>query len=380
MKTINFLTGNFLPQNCAGTNRVLSLVQKLEKKYKINLICITEKGKPQPKEKIEFSENITVYYINQKDYSGNKFFLRALYEIIYAYKLVKKSRTIASDLTIATSPFMFIIPLAAMFTKGIKIIDIRDLVWEYIDDDTIFKRFVKNMITNLMKKSIDRFDCATVTNDYEDRWIREHTKQTNIVKITNGIEKENFMQLINIAFDEEIPFTVTYIGNVGIAQNVQILVDIANEVKDISVNIVGDGNRYEFLKQYVAENCIDNVHLHGKVQREKIIDFYRKSTLLFAQLDKKFMSAMPSKLYEYASTGLPIAYAGEGQAKEFIEKLENTIVIEPRNKEQLKSAILAFKKSSTEISLKNREFIKEYYLREDQAAKMVEIVDHYISE
>ena len=65
MKTINFLTSHFLPENTACTNRVVSLIKELEKKYKVNVIALTEKGKFQKEDKVNYSENIDIYYINQ---------------------------------------------------------------------------------------------------------------------------------------------------------------------------------------------------------------------------------------------------------------------------------------------------------------------------
>ena len=89
MKTINFLTSHFIPENTACTNRVLAFVHELEKKYKVNVICLTEKGKFQKKDKISYSKNTDIYYINQKTSSDKNFVLRAYYEIIYIAKLVK---------------------------------------------------------------------------------------------------------------------------------------------------------------------------------------------------------------------------------------------------------------------------------------------------
>ena len=99
-------------------------------------------------------------------------------------------------------------------------------------------------------------------------------------------------------------------------------------------------------------------------------------SILYAQLDKKYVSAMPSKLYEYASLGLPIIYGGIGQAKLFIDNLENAITIPPNNVKTLVAAIKKVKEKSSSISNKNRELIKEKYLREGAAIKINHIINH----
>ena len=380
MKTINFLTNNFMPENCAGTNRVLALVNELEKKYKVNVFCITERGKPQKNQKIEYSENIDVYYVDQRYYNGEKFYTRAIHELYYAVKLALKAKRFQSDITLATSPQMFIIPAVAVFGSKKSIIDVRDLVWEYIEETSTYKKVLKNMITQLMKISFKKFKYITVTNNHELHWFEEYVSKDNIVKIANGIERRTFERLCEIKIDHKKIFTVTYIGNVGIAQNIKTLIDAAKSLKDIQVNIIGEGNRYKQLKSYVHKNRISNVEFFGKVQREKMVDFYQESSVLFAQLDKTFKAAMPSKLYEYASTGLPIIYAGSGVARDFVDNLENCTTINSGDTKALKDAIIKYRDSKYTISQKNKDLVHKNFIREQQSTKMVDIVDRLVQE
>ncbi len=379
MQVVNFLTSHFLPENTAGTNRVLSYVKELEKRYKVNVIALTERGKPQSIDKIKYSDNIDVYYVNQKYYDREKFFSRALWEILFTHKLVKKANEIPSDITIATSPYMFIIPILAMIGKGKKILDIRDITWEYIDDNSFLKKVIKKYISKLMARSINSYDVVCVTNDFEDQWVRAHTRNREIVKISNGIEESKFEELSQIQINQNIPFTITYIGNIAVGQNVQTLVDGAKDIEDVQVNIVGDGTKYKSLKAYVKRNRIHNVKFFGKVDRKEIIKFYQNTTILYAQLDEHFKTAMPSKLYEYASTGLPIIYGGIGEAVKFVDKLENSITILPNRPDLVKEAILKLKDREFEISTKNRELVKNHFIRERESAKIIEVVENLLS-
>ena len=378
MKTINFLTGNFIPENCAGTNRILALVKELEKKYKINVICISEKGKKP--DDFEFSENIKVYYIHQQMYDGERFYTRAIHELYYAVKLAIKSwKDFPSDIIIATSPQMFIIPTVA-FLPGKKVIDIRDLVWEYIDPKSLYTKFVKFVITQLMKRTIRRYDYVTVTNNHEFKWVLDTIPRVKLEKITNGIEEKNFTELNKLHPEEFKQFTLTYIGNVGIAQYINVLVDLAKRMPDIQINIIGEGSKYKELKRYARSNRINNITFYGKVKRENIIEFYKKTSVLFAQLDAKFQAAMPSKLYEYASTGLPIIYAGLGEARNFVKQLENCTTINPDDVKALEVAVKKYKNKPIVISEKNKRFIYENFIREKQSQKMVDIVDQLMRE
>lgn len=378
MKTINFLTSHFLPENTAGTNRVLSYVKELEKNYKINIVCITERGKPQQQEKVSFSENIDIYYVNQRDYDAEKFFSRALWEIYFTRKLVSRANKIPSDITVATSPYMFIIPMLALLGKGKKIIDIRDITWEYIEGNSKFKRLLKGAITKLMENAIAAYDYVAVTNNFEKEWVQKHTKNHEIEQIANGIEQQKFEELSHIKINHDIPFTITYIGNIAVGQNVQILVDGAKDLAGVKVNIVGEGTKYKSLREHVKKNKISNVEFFGKVQRDEIMKFYENSTVLYAQLDEHFKTAMPSKLYEYAATGLPILYGGIGEAVKFVDRLENAVSVLPNRAELVKEAIIKMKAQEYEISEKNRQIVKENFIREKQSAKLVDVIKKLI--
>ena len=380
MKVVNFLTSHFLPENTAGTNRVLAYVKELEKNYKVNVITLTERGKFQKSEKVKFSDNIDVYYVNQKDYNTEKFFSRALWEIVFIKKLVDRAKRIESDITIATSPFMFMIPVLALFGTDKKIIDIRDLTWEYIEENSKFKSLIKSAITKLMDRSLRSYDYVLVTNDYEKEWVLNNNSDINLAKIANGIEQSRYEELSKITINKDIPFTITYTGNIAIGQNVQVLVDGAKDIPDVKVNIVGEGTSYKALKDYVKKNNIKNVEFFGKVSRDEIINFYQNSTVLYAQLNEQFKSAMPSKLYEYAATGLPILYGGVGEAVKFVDRLENAKSILPNRPELVKEAILELKEKDFEISQKNRQIVKDGFIRETQSAKIVDIVEQLTKE
>jgi len=375
MKTVNFLTYYFVPENTAATNRVVAMVKELEKKYKVNVICATEKGKAQKNSKVKFTDNVDIYYVDQRMYDGEKFYTRALHELWYAGKIALKSNRVKSDVKITTAPSMFLIPMVTMFVRGKKIIDIRDLVWDYMSAGSMFSKVLKFNISSLMKQSLKTFDFVSVTNDHEVEWVKSNIGKNDVAKITNGIEEQNFLELSALSAVENEKFTITYVGNVGIAQNIETLVDAAKNLKDIQVNIVGEGNRYKFLKAYAKKNQISNVEFFGKVPRDKMIDFYNSSSLLFAQLDAKFKAAMPSKLYEYASTGLPIIYAGLGEARNFVDKLENCTTIDPGDSKLLEDAIAKYLERDIKLSSKNREFIQKNFIRETQSLKLVDLVD-----
>ena len=379
MKTINFLTSHFIPENTACTNRVLAFVHELEKKYKVNVICLTEKGKFQKKDKISYSKNTDIYYINQKTSSDKNFVLRAYYEIIYIAKLVKISNTLPNDIIIATTPYMFMIPIVGFGAKGQKILDIRDLVWEYIAEKSFAKKMIKKFFKIIMKSGIKKFDQIIVTNDREKKLLEEKYIAKKIDVVPNGISLERYEKLSKVENKlSNHQFTVTYLGNIGFAHNLQLLVSVAKEFPNVKFVIIGDGMELPDIKSYASKNMINNVYFTGKLDWSEIRPYYEESSVLYAQLQERLPSAMPSKLFEYASTGLPIIYGGTGHAVSFVNKLEQSMVIKPDDFSALKNAIEEMRGETFKISEENRSLVKKSYLREASAKKFAQIVSEYI--
>jgi glycosyltransferase involved in cell wall biosynthesis len=376
MKTINFLTSHFLPENTACTNRVLSYVTELQKYYKINIITLTEKGilKNEKNLKVKYSDNIDIYYINQYDFNGKNFFIRAFNEIKYLTRIIKLSNKLDASTVICTAPYMFMIPIVSIFSNKNNILDLRDLVWEYLSGNNFVNKTIKYILTYIMKFSIKRFKNVIVTNDYEYKKLTTDYKIYTPIIIPNGIDIEKFNQLSKIEFKNS-EFTVTYVGNIGLAQNLLTLINAAKQLPKVKFNVIGDGTDFERIKEEVKTAKLSNINLTGKLDWDKLSNYYSNTSILYAQLDSNFKSAMPSKLYEYASIGLPIIYGGVGQASLFVNELENALYISPNNVDKLVNAIHELQTKDIIVSQKNKDLIFNKFIREKTILDIYKILN-----
>ena len=74
---------------------------------------------------------------------------------------------------------------------------------------------------------------------------------------------------------------------------------------------------------------------------------------------------MPSKLYEYLSTGKYIIYGGQGVASATLSKFENVSLIQPCSVEILKQEIeKVLSEFNSSLSASNREKIQAQYIRD----------------
>ena len=377
MERVNIITSYFYPENTAATYRMVSIARVLSSKYKVNVISLTEKGKRTNSKHFIFDRNIEVFYINQKKYNDRDFFIRAIYEFFYSFKLSFLSKNIKSDFTIVTSPYMFLIPMVIIFGgKTRKLLDLRDLVWVYLDDSSFFKKITKSFFTLITKIYIEKYSYIVITNATEKKWLLNNTTQHNIEIVSNGITQQKFDNLSNITVPPcRDNFVISYVGNVGIAQNLLVLVKLAQNSNSVIVNIIGDGNDIRNLRLYAETNNITNVNFTGKLSFNELKRYYEISHILYSQLDEKFYSALPSKLYEYLSTGLPIVYGGKGEAIDFLNKFENVYTTSPNDEEELENIFKKLTAKKINISFNNRKLIKNHFIRGKINLKYLEILE-----
>lgn len=378
MATINVVTSHFSPEITAASHRMDALVDALAVNHTVNVFALTEIGKPAASKIIFESERVTIHYVNLPKYKKASLFFRTFYEIWYSFKLARQSKRTVADVTIVTSPFMFLIPAVILFGgSSQKIADVRDLTWRYIPADFIVHRGFRFLFTRMIKFFLPKFDWITVTNSSERKWISENTKVDNdrISILSNGISKEKFDTLINLEYKPDVtPFTITYVGNIGNGQKLQSLIRVVEKLEDVRLVLIGNGNDYELFKKQVKKKRIHNIYFTGKLNWENVLPYYQHTSVLFARLDENYSSAIPSKLFEYLSTGLPIIYCGEGEAASLLKQFNQTTVLGSNDEEGLKNAILKLKALGAELAIENRDQIQRKFIREFINIKIDQVI------
>lgn len=245
--------------------------------------------------------------------------------------------------------------------------DVRDLVWCYLPERNFIQRWIKSVFTRMVKYFLGKYDFITVTNTAEQDWIVKGTTvpESRIRIISNGISEDKFKRLSTIKyFQPENPFVITYIGNIGNGQDLSPILEAVKGVHDIKLNLIGDGIELEEFKRKVKTENLRNVRLHGKLKWSRLLPFYQTSTILFARLGKNYQSAIPSKLFEYLSTGLPIIFSGSGEAAKLLKQFENTFVLESEDPAALRQLILQIKSLPLTRSFENILKTEELFIRE----------------
>ena len=365
---IQFITSYPLHHEPVIKNRVVPFIRVAVKNgYQVVLIS--------PDNKTFKVEGVDFKHILSPD-EGTKptsFVKRMFFEIKQARRLIKKAVTEGANVRVLTVPSMFLLFNASLFGKHEFTTDLRDLTWEYVPEVNVFTKMAKKIFRVFAKYNIKKSRFINVTNETEKEYLlNKFGVKQDVLLVPNGVSDEQYNRLSKVSIKPDSAPSVAYIGNVGLAQNLTNLVRVAKKTPKIQYTIVGEGTDFKSIKELVYRENLPNLKLTGRLQWDEVIDIYENVNVLYAQLSPDFSSAMPSKLYEYLSTGKYIIYGGQEQAQTILSGFDNNTVIEPCNEEQLKDAIVNATETSLHLNMStmNKNLIKEKYIREYAIQKM----------
>ena len=374
-KEICIISANQLEIEDPARNRVLSIVEAfLEKNYIVHLISMDTEHYC-----LNLGENFKHYKTPIIHTKISSFFKRAFLEFRIARNALIMANSIDVPIKLITIPSMFLLHLASILKiNRLAILDVRDLSWEYLSEKSLVYKIAKNIFRLIAKNNFSRFGVASITNDKEYEYLLSANYSGNILKVPNGISYDKYLKIKNsIDIKNEGPISITYIGNIGIAQDLSNLIQVSKKYPKIKFNIVGMGTDFERISK-ILDKDQKNLHFYGRLDFPESV--YKKTDILYAQLTENFSTAMPSKLYEYLSTGKYIIYAGLGVAKDVLEKFERVEVIPPSDNITLEQAIehAINQKDLREFSTINRNIIKENFIRDFTVNRIVDEVEKYV--
>ncbi len=161
-------------------------------------------------------------------------------------------------------------------------------------------------------------------------WTNE--KQTDPISDNNSSEKN-------------APFTITYAGNMGVMQGLDVVLDAAKLAQKENINVlfrlIGDGVDLSRLKMKAADLGLNNVEFVPRIPSSLVNTELQKSDVLLVHLKKLdiFNITIPSKVQAYLYAGKPILCGLQGDAAQLVRDAKAGICFEPENPYSLLSAI-----------------------------------------
>ena len=229
---------------------------------------------------------------------------------------------------------------------------------------------LKMVLEFLFKLASSKADILSVTNKSEAAIVKD-IQGVDPVIVPNGISNKQLNEIsksVHRLSSDYKNLNMSYIGNVGIAQELDILINFAKKnIDNLSINIIGDGAKLKYLKTLTKKEKIKNINFYGAVSPESVLKFIQNADILFAQIGNDFSSAVPTKIFEYIASGRKIILGlPNGPAKDIFKDFYGVEIFNTGDIDEFQTAYdksINTSLSNVEIQ-SNLDHLKKNYVRE----------------
>ena len=172
-------------------------------------------------------------------------------------------------------------------------------------------------------------------------------------------------------------FTISYVGTIGRAHGLSVVLEAAPELEDVQFVIVGDGAEREELEARAHD--IDNVVFTGRRPKEEVPAILDASDVALVHLKPRdvFETVIPSKLLESMAAELPVILGVRGEAERILSEAEAGIVMEPGDSEDLVDAARELRddpKKRRAFAVSGREYVVKHFNWDTIAAEYLKTI------
>lgn len=283
--------------------------------------------------KEQLMDGVEYTFVRSRDYKGNG--LDRIWNMIdLPFKMWKSMKVFYKqkkpDVIYTSSPDLFVAFFALLFGKKYKVpvvVEVRDLWPESIVEYNGMSR--KNPIIQILyqleKWIYKRADQLIFTmeggKDYiKDKKWDKFIDLRKVNHVNNGVDLKEYResiekyQLDDTDLADRSTFKVIYVGSIRKANNVQNLVEVAEELQKqkedkVKVLIYGDGTDRKELEKLSEKSKLKNIVFKGKVAKIYIPYILSKSNLNILNYQRantwKYGGSQ-NKQFEYLASGRPI--------------------------------------------------------------------------
>lgn len=401
-KKVLLLSQYFYPEIGSAGNRLKNIFELLDQEnYDVHILT-TEPTYPNKKiyQNDEFWNNER---LNQKDSQihrisvanrkySRSIFNRLLYFLEIAFKMIMfifKDRN-KYDVIFVSSPPIFV-GMVGLFAKwkykSRMILDIRDLWPESLKGVGVLNyKFILRLFYLIEKILYKRANHIIVNS----------TGFVDYIVNKQGIKREKISFMPNSARLNEIAtkstnetdeFKVIYTGNLGLAQDIDILKELAKKLNDyqIKLSILGYGMKKEELRQFIKDEKLKNVHFYTPVTRSECFKINKQHQVGLVSLNgsQVFETVLPGKVIDYMTCKIPVVAAVSGYSKEIIESEKVGLVSESRSVDEVVKYILYLKNNRDvllEMANNSEQFIRQNFLWEENIKTLISHIEENVSD
>lgn len=343
-----------------------------DKGIKIVRIPVIKRGKSN----IRLALNYISYSLLSSIYV---LFIYNKYDLVYIYQL---------------SPIFMAIP-GIVFSKLRKI----PLLLYCLDlwPDSFFEitgikfKAIKNILISLCNTIYKQCNLiALSSNSFKNRFIEIGFSEDRISTIpqyddTRGEMLVDQSYLINKYNNYRDYFDIYFTGNVGFAQNLDLVLDAAKIIKEsgykIRWNIIGDGRAKSYLIKKAKSKGLENIVLfYPRIGKNKISETlsHAHAALLILGNSKLFNLTVPAKLQTYMANCIPILGCVNGESARIIIESNSGFIAEQKDPDDLAKKAIMLATSHPEdlikMAMNAKAYYDKYFTKEQHIDKMIDFM------
>ncbi|MBN2473999.1 MAG: glycosyltransferase family 4 protein [Pirellulales bacterium] len=299
------------------------------------------------------------------------------------------------DVIVATSPQLFCGwagVLASWLKRVPLVLEIRDIWPESIEAVGALRNRLLLRLLERMERRMYRSarHIVAVGRGYRDNIVSKVGLGDRISVITNGVDLEFFkpaepdVRFLHM-WDLEDRFVCSYIGTIGMAHGLEVVLDAAKILKqkkrrDICFALVGDGaSRQRLREQAKQADLTDMVVFVDRQPKEEIPPILASSDACLIHLKKceLFGTVLPSKIFETMAMERPIIIGVRGEARDIVVEAGAGLEMEPDSASSLVEAIKTLADDpgfAAQHGRAARTYVAKHYNRDLLAAEYLDLL------
>ncbi len=192
---------------------------------------------------------------------------------------------------------------------------------------------------------------------------------------------KDFRKKVNLPLNKKI---FIYQGLLAPGRGVEILIQVFKELKNENVALLfmGYGTLEEKVRKASQENP-EIIFFRGPVPSDQLTNYtasadFGLSIIENISLTKQY--ALPNKLFQYFMAGLPVIASNIPEQKRIVEEFNCGLVVDLKNKEEIKAAILKLANSDTTFYRQQALKAAKIYNWEREEKKLLKIYEEALKE
>lgn len=306
---------------------------------------------------------------------------------LQSIKEAKKTGSIDVVLTTCPPPLINLSGWVIARSKHAKLIyDVRD-IWP--DVALEMKSFSEKSIYCRVFAWIKKFmlkhaDLVTAVSQGKVSKLSSEAGNKPVVYISNGFDRHFLDNQMNEELYGRLSlfpgFKCIYVGNLGLAQGLMQLLQIAERAQENNLNasfiLYGSGAEEKQLKEYVIKQKIKNVHFEGRLPNKDMYTVLKAGDMSFVPLvNGNLKDSIPTKMYESLGSGCPVLLVAEGDSVKILRDTGYGIAVSPYREAELWEAFLKLYHRDEAVTEKKEyavNLMKNKYSLDIWAKKLVE--------